>query len=98
MPCVLQRRRAEFKPVQPDHGFALGVATHLWAGPQRCAHSGPLYPAEHAASVVFIELDAPNARWFSLEHTGDGAGNRGCNAAGATARAAVHGRALMLLK
>jgi len=79
-------------------GLLLGVATHLLARPQGNANRRTLWQPEQAAPVLFIELDAPNARWFSLKHAGDGAGNRGRNAASATARAAVHGRALVLLK
>ena len=79
-------------------GLLLGVATHLLARPQGAANSGPLWQPEQAAPVVFIELGAPNTRWFSRKHAGYGAGNRGRNAAGATSWAAVHGGTFVLLK
>ena len=90
VPPTLARRRLALHPAQPAHGLLAAVAAHDLAGLQRTADGRALGPAEDIAAQLVVQLRAAHAGRLAVGVARDGRADRRGDAAGGTARAAIH--------
>jgi len=94
--CLALGSGGQIESGKPEQGVDAVRPAHVLGGLQGATHRRPLGPPEQPTTHVRVELRAGNAGGLSHEgrggsiRCGDGAGDRGRNAAGSTARATVH--------
>lgn len=86
------RPRRNLQQRQHRHRFIARCSAHLPLRPQRGAEPRTLGQAEQSAAQLVVQLHAGDAGGFAVRHARNRRGDRGRDAAGAAARAAVHRR------